>query len=149
MIIELVATTSARDSPQMQSRTRIGTRKRVLVIDDERSVRDAVRRMLSRSFEVEIAGGCEEALDKIAHATFDAVLCDLMMASGGGEALFDKLQATCPELASRLIFVTGGATDEASKAFLARQPQPGPSKPAHPPSLIPQITQMAQGQKPS
>jgi signal transduction histidine kinase/ActR/RegA family two-component response regulator len=142
MIVDLVEATSAKIAPPPHSLTRIGTRKRVLVVDDERPVRDALRRMLSRSFEVDIAGGGEEALDKMAHQSFDVVLCDLMMASGGGEALFAKLQAISPELASRLIFVTGGATDEASKAFLARQTQPVLYKPVDHASLIAKIDQI-------
>jgi signal transduction histidine kinase/CheY-like chemotaxis protein len=144
MILELVEATSKKTGPA-QSITRIGTRKRVLVVDDERPVRDALRRMLSRSFEVDIASGGQEALDKIAQESFDVILCDLMMASGGGEVLFAKLQAACPELASRLIFVTGGATDEPSKAFLARQTQPVLYKPVDPASLIAKIDQMVKG----
>jgi CheY-like chemotaxis protein len=142
MVVELIESLSEKIAAPAQSLTRIGIRKRVLVVDDERPVRDALRRMLSRSFDVDIAAGGEEALTKIAHSTFDVVLCDLMMASGGGEALFDKLQASSPDLASRLIFVTGGATDEPSKAFLARQTQPILYKPVDPTSLVAKIDQM-------
>jgi len=145
MVVELVETLSEKMATLPQSLTRIGIRKRILVVDDERPVRDALRRMLSRSFEVDIAAGSEEALTKIAQSTFDVVLCDLMMASGGGEALFDKLRAISPDLASRLIFVTGGATDELSKAFLARQTQPILYKPVDAALLVAKIDQMIKG----
>jgi signal transduction histidine kinase/CheY-like chemotaxis protein len=105
------------------------TRLRVLLIDDERAVRAALERVLRRTYEVRTAGGVDEALAALdADADIDVILCDVLMADGGGERVYRTLTTRAPRLASRVIFMTGGAHDTA-RAFLAAQPQPVLEKP--------------------
>jgi DNA-binding NarL/FixJ family response regulator len=52
-----------------------------------------------------------------------------MMDDGGGEAFYAWLQRERPRYAERVIFVTGGVTDEASRRFLDSQGQPVLYKP--------------------
>ncbi len=53
---------------------------RVLVVDDDRAVRNALRRVLSLGgYEVKTADGGAEALDAIAHSLPDAVVLDVGM----------------------------------------------------------------------
>jgi len=57
----------------------------VLVVDDEESIREMIREGLSaRGFQVQTAATVEEALSLMERLTFDAVLCDLNLRSGGG-----------------------------------------------------------------
>jgi len=103
--------------------------QRLLVVDDDPIVRESLSRMLSKAFQVETAGGVGDARRSMSGAHFDAILCDVMMDEGGGEAFFSWLQRERPSSASRVIFVTGGVTDEASRRFLDGQGQPVLYKP--------------------
>jgi CheY-like chemotaxis protein len=60
---------------------------------------------------------------------FDAVLCDLMMPEMGGMDLFAALERVAPELASRVVFLTGGAFTERAAEFLANVKNPTLDKP--------------------
>ncbi len=104
-------------------------RRRVLLVDDERAVRAALQRLLSRYHHVETAGGVDEALTALAREPYDLVLCDVVMPDGGGERVYRAVAARDPEQARRIVFVTGGAPDEATRRFLAAQPQPVLDKP--------------------
>lgn len=103
--------------------------QRLLVVDDDPMVRESLSRMLSKAFHVETAGGVGDARRTMAGAHFDAILCDVMMDEGGGEAFYSWLQRERPSSAMRVIFVTGGVTDEASRRFLDAQAQPVLYKP--------------------
>lgn len=103
--------------------------QRLLVVDDDPIVREGLSRMLSKAFQVETAGGVGDARRSVSGAHFDAILCDVMMDDGGGEAFFSWLQRERPASAARVIFVTGGVTDEASRRFLDAQGQPVLYKP--------------------
>jgi CheY-like chemotaxis protein len=84
---------------------------------------------LSKAFEVETASGVRDARKSVGGAHFDAILCDVMMDEGGGEAFYSWLLRERPQSAARVIFVTGGVTDEASRRFLDAQGQPVLYKP--------------------
>jgi len=104
-------------------------KQRLLVIDDDPTVRESLSRMLSRAFVVETASGVSDARRSVGRAHFDAILCDVMMDEGGGEAFVRWLATERPTVASRVIFVTGGVTDDASRRFLDGQLQPVLYKP--------------------
>jgi CheY-like chemotaxis protein len=92
---------------------------RVLVIDDEPLLCEAVRRMLAGEAEVETTNSPVDGLARLLSTErFDAVLCDLLMPVKNGMQLFLELQEKRPEVAARLGFVTGGAFSEEGQAFL-------------------------------
>jgi signal transduction histidine kinase/ActR/RegA family two-component response regulator len=104
-------------------------KQRLLVIDDDPIVRESLSRMLSKAFAVETASGVSDARRTVSGAHFDAILCDVMMDEGGGEAFYSWLLRERPSSAARVIFVTGGVTDEASRRFIDGQAQPVLYKP--------------------
>ena len=55
----------------------------------------------------------------IAHAGVDVVLCDLMMPGLAGPEVFTRACARHPELSSRFVFMTGGATTPETSHFAA------------------------------
>ena len=56
------------------------TMRRVLVVDDEATIRLALGRFLrTRGFEVEVADSGAAALEILAHRRFSLMLCDLRM----------------------------------------------------------------------
>ena len=82
---------------------------RVLVIDDELFVVQALRLVLAREFDVTGTTLPEQALEwLLAGQSYDVILCDVMMPGITGVALRDRIAAARPEHASRVVFITGG-----------------------------------------
>ena len=107
----------------------------VLVIDDEPMVGRAITRMLTPPHRVVAVCSAAEGLAALAAGRFDAILCDLMMPEMTGMALHEKLLAESPELAARMIFLTGGAFTRAASEFLGRVPNARLEKPFTPAQL--------------
>jgi CheY-like chemotaxis protein len=82
---------------------------RVLVVDDELFVVQALLLVLAREFEVTGTTRPEQALEWLTKGeSYDVILCDVMMPGVGGVALRDRIAAVCPEQAARVVFLTGG-----------------------------------------
>ena len=72
---------------------------RVLVVDDEASVRTMVTVALERQgYVVEQAGGGRDALEALEHHTFNLVLTDIVMQDVNGIALLERIHALQPNL---------------------------------------------------
>jgi CheY-like chemotaxis protein len=98
---------------------RVTCRRRILAIDDEALLLKAYQRMLSNHHDVEIKLGGREALRLFGQdRAFDVVLCDLQMPEMSGIELFATVQQQWPELASKFIFITGGAFSPEARRFL-------------------------------
>ncbi|MFO0568764.1 MAG: ATP-binding protein [Polyangiaceae bacterium] len=87
---------------------RSGPSARVLVLDDEPAITRAVKRALSEH-DVETAVEARAALELCRNQSFDLILCDLMMPELSGIDFLERLQAMAPELARRVVFMTGAA----------------------------------------
>jgi signal transduction histidine kinase/CheY-like chemotaxis protein len=123
---------TALSSPPSESPTnRPATpRLRILVVDDEESIRDAITGLLSDEHEIVTADNGDSALATLSNdAGFDLVLCDLMMPGCGGIELHGLLERDFPLLARRIIFMTGGATTSAASEFLDKSRLQRLSKP--------------------
>jgi CheY-like chemotaxis protein len=104
----------------------------VLVIDDEPLVLNAVRRILS-AHETVCVGEPREALARLlAGDTFDVILCDLLMPSLSGREIFEELTRFRPELAARMVFLTGQRADDVTESFLGSFSNPVLEKPFEP-----------------
>jgi DNA-binding NtrC family response regulator len=91
----------------------------VLVVDDEALVAAAVRRTLAAEHDVTTILSGREALDHlVAHEDYDVVVSDLLMPGVTGIDLWNAVEARSPELAARMVFVTGGAFTPASCEFV-------------------------------
>lgn len=109
---------------------RAGRRGRVLVVDDDSLVRRALQRTLGREHDVTAVAGAREALERVGGGErYDVIVCDLMMPSMSGMDLHAALCATAPELAERMVFLTGGAHSDLAEAFLATVPNARAEKP--------------------
>ena len=106
------------------------SRGRVLVIDDEPAIGRVVSRVLQSEHDVFVVTDAREALTRIAAGeTFDVVFCDLMMPGVTGMDFFESLQKSKPELAHRVVFVTGGVFTERTTEFLNQTSNATLSKP--------------------
>jgi len=80
----------------------------VLIVDDEAPVRRPMARFLiRRGAQVYEAGDGAEALEWLSARSADVILVDLRMPRMSGIELFAKLEATHPELAARVLFLSG------------------------------------------
>ncbi len=102
----------------------------VLVIDDEAPVAAMIRRLLRAEHEVTSSSSAQEALKRIESGErFDVVLCDLMMPQMTGMDFHARLLAVAPEVAPRVVFLTGGAFTSKARAFLDSVPNERIEKP--------------------
>ncbi|QRN95603.1 response regulator [Archangium violaceum] len=111
-------------------------RRCVLILDDEAVVARALQRLLSPQCEVLVFVQGPEALAQVASGRrFDVILSDLMMPEMSGPRFYEELVRLAPEQARRVIFMTGGAFTEQSRAFLASTGLPCLDKPIDIPRL--------------
>ena len=105
------------------------SRGRVLVVDDEATVRLTLSRMLAGHEVVEADSGAAARHLLTTDQAFDAILCDVMMPVVSGVDLHRWLAAEHPELIERFIFATGGAFAADAADYLARSRAPAVPKP--------------------
>ena len=105
-------------------------RARILVIDDDADVGNALRLMLAEDHEVELFTSARRALERLELGErYDAILCDVMMPEMSGIEFHEALMRDRPALAAQVIFLTGGAFTLSARAFLDRVPNPHLDKP--------------------
>jgi PAS domain S-box-containing protein len=105
-------------------------RGKILVVDDEKVVATAVRRVLGTDHDVKVLTSAQEALRRISSGErFDLILCDLMMPIMTGVELHSALTRAAPDQAACMIFLTGGAFTPRARAFLDEVPNPRLDKP--------------------
>ena len=96
---------------------------RVLIIDDEPSIRAALRRFFQRrGWAVDEANDGTEGLATLLEgkAEFTAVISDLRMPGCSGVELHDHVAAVAPELLDRIIFSTGDVASKDAAEFMQR-----------------------------
>ena len=69
-------------------------------------------------FAVDRASDGIEALDKLRDRTYDLIICDLKMPRLDGSQLYRELELTRPEMARRIMFVTGDVAGTDAERFL-------------------------------
>jgi len=104
-------------------------RARVLIVEDDVQTLRAVVKLVSAEHEVNASKGVTEALAELAERSFDLVLCEVTLSTGGAERFWEELLLRAPEMQGRVVFMKGGEATPAARAFLARQPQPVLEKP--------------------
>jgi len=104
-------------------------RARVLAVDDEPQVLRSIQRALG-AHEVVVADCGRDALSRLAtDQAFDVILCDLMMGDMTGMDLHAALHRRSPDLAARIVFMTGGVFTDGARDFLAGVPNACIEKP--------------------
>ncbi len=95
-------------------------RARVLLVDDDPAVLEAIELGLSRHHEVHAVPSGEAALERIEalEGAVDVVLCDMMLGGIDGATTLGKLFAAYPSLRSRSCILSGGATTANSIRFI-------------------------------
>ncbi|MHB9130158.1 MAG: HD domain-containing phosphohydrolase [Armatimonadota bacterium] len=92
------------------------SQQKVLVVDDERGVRESIRMLLKDQFDVTLAVNGRDAITKLAEVNPDIVLLDLRMPDMSGIEVLQNVKAKDPHI--EVILVTAYATvDTARKAL--------------------------------
>jgi signal transduction histidine kinase/CheY-like chemotaxis protein len=119
-----------RLTPPPQTVPTTSKRGSILIVDDEASFVNSLRRVFAIEHDVTTAGSGRHALARIqAGERFDVILCDLMMPEMTGAELHAVLGEIAPDQARRMIFVTGGAFTQASQSFIETVENPCFEKP--------------------
>jgi signal transduction histidine kinase len=119
-VVRLPASTRSHIPQRTQAPPTVtaGASARVVVVDDEPLVGRSIRRTL-QGHQVEIFSSGTEAIERLCSGEpFDVVFCDLMMPEVSGMEVFERVTERRPELASRFVFMTGGAFTPEARAFL-------------------------------
>jgi CheY-like chemotaxis protein len=84
--------------------------EKVLLVEDDRAVRRAAKRILLRGgYSVVEAASGEEALQVLAENRFDALVTDIVMPGLQGPDLAEQLTSLCPGV--RTLFMSGYSHD--------------------------------------
>ncbi len=91
---------------------------RVLVIDDEAAVGRAIQKLLT-DCEVTVSTSGADGIARYEALKPDLVLCDIMMPEVSGPVVYETLRERHPEIADRVVFMTGGAFTKKAREFVA------------------------------
>jgi len=124
-------------------------RAKVLLVDDEPSLRAVYPQVLGNEYDVSVAATGREALDVLAKRTdFDVILCDLTMPDMDGADLYDALRSYAPQMLPKVLFCSGGLISARLREFAARIPNAFLDKPIALDALCDAIERVARGPQP-
>ena len=132
-----------REERPSQLEPAVAKRARVLLVDDEAAMGAAVHRALSRHHDVVFVMHGADALERIAkRERFDVVFSDFMMPDISGMEMHQRIQVMDPELAKRLVFLTGGAFTAEGRVYLDGIPNRVVAKPFRSSDLLSVIDEL-------
>ncbi len=99
------------------------SRLRLLIVDDDRLVARSLARSLGREHDVvQCFSGAEALAELVGDAHFDVVLSDIMMGDMDGIQLYESVERDYPELAGRVVLMTGGLLTAKAQTFQCEHP---------------------------
>jgi PAS domain S-box-containing protein len=103
---------------------------RILIVDDEPGIVEILCAVLGgNGYMIETAANGNEALARLSANRYDLMISDLSMPEMDGRQLYEAVRQRHPDLAGRIIFVTGDTVSPSSRAFLERTGNRWLSKP--------------------
>jgi DNA-binding response OmpR family regulator len=83
-------------------------RHRLLIVDDEESMRLLIARLLTKGMKVEaqLAGTCEQALRLARNYAYDAILLDLQMPGIGGFEVLKEMRAGSVNMTTPIMIIS-------------------------------------------
>ncbi|MFC1714274.1 ATP-binding protein [Candidatus Poribacteria bacterium] len=95
------------------------TESNILIVDDEQAILDLLTDILNTTgYRTSTARDGSQAMDRLDKDEYDLIICDMKMPGLGGERLYNFVKATNPELAERIIFITGDVVNPKTQSFL-------------------------------
>jgi len=94
----------------------------ILIIDDEKVIRDSVSKTLKDAgYETNTAGTLLEAVEKIQNNKYDLIICDVMIPHIGGLELVDKIKSDSRYSSTPIIIMTGMDRDILSATVVSAE----------------------------
>ncbi|MHB8574628.1 MAG: hybrid sensor histidine kinase/response regulator [Dehalococcoidia bacterium] len=116
--------------PPPRAGRKLPTRRSILVIDDEPSIRQLLVAALSDDgHAVEAVGDATSGLELLAARDFDLIITDVKMPGIDGIEFYRRVQAWDAKVASRIIFTTGDTVSPTTRDFLESAGNPYLPKP--------------------
>jgi signal transduction histidine kinase len=107
-----------------------GESKRILVVDDEKSILDLVERILTQDgHQVDVASRGDEALDYVSEREYDLIITDIRMPGIDGRELYRRVREMNRDLARTMVFITGDTVGVETRQFIQRVSNPVLVKP--------------------
>jgi PAS domain S-box-containing protein len=123
-IIELPVTAQAMQlamETAVDSQSANAAPANILVVDDEPSIRDFMKKVLEASgHRVDTVANGALALDIIESNRYDLLMLDIKMPGMNGIELYHHLKKTRPEMVKKIIFVTGDILGAGTREFIDR-----------------------------
>lgn len=115
--------------------------KRVLLVDDDQDIREALAELFEESYEVLVAPNGLVALDVLSREHVDAVVLDMMMPLMDGESLIKELQ----EQGQTVPVVLLSASRDLARRATALGAQGYCSKPCSPEKILAEVARVLVG----
>jgi DNA-binding response OmpR family regulator len=113
-----------------------GAKGRILSVEDEPSIRQVCRRILtSQGYQVDFAQNGVAAESMLMKADYDLLLVDIKTPVMDGKQLYRYIKRRYPNLTGRVIFTTGDVINSDTQSFLERTGRPFLLKPFSPDEL--------------
>ena len=115
----------------------------VLIVDDDEGIRRAHSKLLERAgFKVSSVDNAMAAFEALQTIQFGVILCDIQMPGLSGMSFFEQLEEQQPQMASRVVFLSGFVDQHDTHEFLVRTGQPFLAKPSTREELVDVVGQM-------
>ena len=109
----------------------------VLIVDDDEGILRAHSKLLERAgFTVSSVDNGIAAFEALQTTQFSVILCDIQMPGLSGMSFFEQLEEQSPQMASRVVCVSGFVDQRDTHEFLVRTGQPFLSKPSTREALV-------------
>jgi CheY-like chemotaxis protein len=96
-------------------------KKTGLVVDDENIILVFLSRLLNKwQFNTDTANNPHDVIKIIQNKNYDFILLDVRMPGMNGLELYTRIKEIKPELADRIIFITGDAAGKDTEIFIKR-----------------------------
>ncbi len=119
LIVRTAATDPVEAPPVAAVRDPQAATRRLLLVDDEPGILEVLAIVLGEGgYLIDTANNGNEALDHLSQHRYDLIISDLCMPGVDGETLYRRVLDMDPELAGRMIFVTGDTVSSKSRTFL-------------------------------
>lgn len=116
----------------------------ILIVDDDAAIRAVYKRALERAgYMVNTAENGLAAFAELQQHRYQVILCDLQMPFLKGYNLFEELRAGIPDMADRVIFVTGWVDRQDLAQFLSQTGRPFLQKPVDLKDLVAAVRTVA------
>ena len=95
------------------------TKAYVVVVDDDPEIGSTIRSILGQENEILYFSNGRDAMKHFRRRpAVDIIFCDLMMPEMSGMEVFAALEAEAPDMARRMVFLSGGLTTPLAEKFL-------------------------------